>query len=1215
MGPVSLVLRVARALARHGGPVMIGVLALCAIVWFAGPRVGFPETPIRLYIIGGIVGVAALGLLVHWLLVRRRGRRMQSEMAAQQDPKAAEREADLQALREKMDEAVAALKTSELGGSHRGAAALYALPWYMIIGPSAAGKSTLLCNSGLHFPYANAEDLHLRGFGGTRNCDWWFSDQAVILDTAGRYTTEEDDREEWFTFLHLLRRHRGRMPLNGVLVAISVSDLLTADSAALERHVKIIRERIDELIRELALVFPVYLVFTKCDLIKGFEAYFGDLSDAERDQVWGAYLLDAADDGAAVEERFNERMEALRGRLCELRLRKLSMERNLARKGELYDFPSQFLAASETLGEFVRLLFRGNPYQETPMLAGVYLASSTQGGTPLQRALGGLRQAFGHAAGASAGQGERRPFFIKRLFTDVIFQLPGVVRRNRRRLLWGRWFKGAAVAASLAVIGVTLAGLSGAYGANALLLTEGEARVAAVRSAALNSVSDLAGYTALEGLLEYYENLRARERDRPWTLRYGVYTAAELIPGIEAVLFRALGRRFRDPVLTALEYRLEDLSRQWKSAEPEAQEAMREEYHTSLRDYLVAAEFTNRLDVERTAPLMADLWARHLGLADYGQGYADVRKRAPRLDGLVRFYLDRAGQEPAVRRWPVRAGLVQQARKHLITPPSADRLYARIRHGGEGELGSRALGDLLTGENRGLVTAEVRLKGFYTARGWYEFTRGAIEEAITTASSGDWVLAAPLNGAGGEAVVPDSAEVIDEALAAELRDGIRARYFADYVDHWLTFLGSVRPEPYASLEEAAPKLLRSARSYGPIGELMQVAARNVNLYESPAPDLGLEPGNSVDPRSRVPELQAPFADLRRFANPGENKSTSDLVHQYLLLLTELKNATARLSASADLARDAERYAAQVLSSNGSDSELYRAWVSTGSLLNGTGAATRQALEPLLTQPISDLWRSIVVLAREQIQSRWRAVVIGAYQERLRGRFPFAADGADASLDDVSAFFRPDDGILWGFVNDRLGPYLERTREGWRGRSWLGVRPGFTPSFLGGLEAAQAITDALFRDGGSRPEVVFHLYPLPAAGLSEIVLESNGQSYRYRNGPQEWRRFQWPGDLQRIGALVAGTISRGNARAELEASGPWGLFHLLRDAEITSQTSTIFKLEWQLTVGSRAPVPVRFMVRAGRQDSLFGGSLMSGFALPGSLFAGVFDPLRAVAEVR
>lgn len=1206
MDGVSLLMRGARALARRGGPVVVGLLAVCALIWFAGPRLGLADTTLRLMIVGGVLVCGALVLLVRWLIVRRRGRQLQSEMAAQQDPKAAERAAEIVALREKMDEAVSSLKTSELGGGHRGAAALYALPWYMIIGPSAAGKSTLLCNSGLHFPYTDSDQLHLRGYGGTRNCDWWFSDQAVLLDTAGRYTTEEDDREEWLTFLRMLRRHRRRMPVNGVLVAISVSELLTADSATLERHVKIIRERIDELMRELGLVFPVYLVFTKCDLIHGFDAYFGDLSDSEREQVWGTYLLDDLDtDGVPEEERFAERMQGLYRRLCELRLRKLSMQRNPTRKAEMFDFPSQFLTASETLGEFVRLLFRRNPYQETPLLAGVYFTSSTQEGTPLQRAVGGLRQAFGLAPQAGSGCArEARPYFVKRLFTDVIFQLPGAVRRNRRRLLWGRWAKGAAVAASLAAIGLTLIALSGAYTANALRLGEGKERAAAVVSS-LDSGDSQATLEALEALYAFREELVAREGGQPLIFGFGIHTAGDLLPGLERTLFRALGRAFRDPSLRALEYRLENLARQWQSLEPEARESLREDYYAALRTYLVVTALPNRLDVERAAPVLADVWARQAGLAAEGERYADVRRQAPYLPDLVRFYLARMDNEPAQRRWRPREALVAQAREQLVTPPDAERLYARIRHRGLGELGNLTVNDLLTGENTRLLTGEARIEVFYSAKGWYRFTRAAIDEVIAAASRGDWVLTAPVTGqqeaAAAASPSADRAE-IDAELAAELEAGIRRRYFTDYAEHWLRFLAEVRPVRYASLDEAASVLLRYARSDGPIGELMQATARNINLFEQAPPGASGRLPDDLSARARVPELETPFADLRRFANPSENKSTSDLVNQYLLLLTELKNATEQLAASADLARDAEQYAARVLSGGGSDSELYRAWVSTASLLNGTGATTQEAIKPLLTEPVANLWRRVVTLARGEIEARWRTEVVGAYRERLQGQFPFAGDGPDAAIEDVGAFFRPRRGILWSFVGDALSPYLEPTADGWRQRSWLGVRPGFSREFLDSLQAARSITQALFRDGGGEPTVVFHLYPLPTSGLSEILLESNGESYRYRNGPQQWRRFQWPGDQQRIGARVAGTISRGAARAELEAAGPWGVFHLFRDAELDARSRTVFRAQWQLRVGSRDPVPVRFMVRSDQDHQLFGGDLLRGFAPPRSLFA-------------
>ena len=95
----------------------------------------------------------------------------------------------------------------------------------MIIGPPGCGKTTALVNSGLQFPLADQFGMKaIQGVGGTRNCDWWFTNEAVLLDTAGRYTTQDSyqevDSAAWQGFLELLKKHRRRRPINGVLVAV-----------------------------------------------------------------------------------------------------------------------------------------------------------------------------------------------------------------------------------------------------------------------------------------------------------------------------------------------------------------------------------------------------------------------------------------------------------------------------------------------------------------------------------------------------------------------------------------------------------------------------------------------------------------------------------------------------------------------------------------------------------------------------------------------------------------------------------------------------------------------------------------------------------------------------------------------------------------------------------------------------------------------------------
>ncbi|NYS39737.1 hypothetical protein F2S88_01425 [Pseudomonas syringae pv. actinidiae] len=165
--------------------------------------------------------------------------------------------------------------------------ALYALPWYLVIGQPASGKSTMLYQSGLNFPYAEREGARVAGLGGTRNCDWFFSSEAVLLDTAGRYMDNQEEAGKWRAFLSLLRQHRQRRPLNGLIVAVSIEDILKSTPDSLERLAKRLRERIQEAHDLLELRLPIYLVFTKCDLLPGFTHFYRQLDNQTRGEVMG----------------------------------------------------------------------------------------------------------------------------------------------------------------------------------------------------------------------------------------------------------------------------------------------------------------------------------------------------------------------------------------------------------------------------------------------------------------------------------------------------------------------------------------------------------------------------------------------------------------------------------------------------------------------------------------------------------------------------------------------------------------------------------------------------------------------------------------------------------------------------------------------------------------------------------------------------------------
>ena len=202
------------------------------------------------------------------------------------------------------------------------------------IGPPGSGKTTALVNSGLRFPMEQEVGRRaIKGVGGTRNCDWWFTDEAVFLDTAGRFTTQDSDANAdsagWAEFLKLLQKYRKRRPVNGVILTISAQDLMAQGHSSREAHVAAARRRLTELNKELNVKLPVYLMVTKCDLVAGFTEYFDDVAQEGRAQVWGVtfpYELTASGGAAAA---FPNEFDALMSRLNERDMRMLSTDRNI----------------------------------------------------------------------------------------------------------------------------------------------------------------------------------------------------------------------------------------------------------------------------------------------------------------------------------------------------------------------------------------------------------------------------------------------------------------------------------------------------------------------------------------------------------------------------------------------------------------------------------------------------------------------------------------------------------------------------------------------------------------------------------------------------------------------------------------------------------------------------------------------------------------------
>ncbi|MFS8066166.1 MAG: type VI secretion system membrane subunit TssM, partial [Byssovorax sp.] len=570
--------------------------ALIVAVAWGGWYILRPANPVNPEIISVWVPVAITALVVLvivGIIVFRRIRAARAARAlekaiaqqAQEQALAAkpERAAEIQELHRQFQQGIGALKASSLAGGKSGADALYALPWYVMVGPPGAGKTTALRHSGLVFPYLDPNGGGVRGVGGTRNCDWWFTNEAILLDTAGRYTTESDDHEEWMAFLGELLKFRSHKPINGVIIAVSISELLDVTEDQIQVTAKTVRARIEEMQNVLKMILPVYVIFTKADLVAGFTEFFGDLKKSERGQAWGSTFKlseDKREPGKLFDAEFDILVEHLHTR----GMKRMALERSREVKEKVYQFPLEFAAIKRNLSDFLAAAFAPavvEPVTETtkkekkdrkdkkslivaagapPILRGFYFSSGVQEGRPLDRVVGAMGRAFGLRGAVSeeaVEKGESKSFFLKNVFEGVIFPDQTLASRTAAELARVRTQRVLAAAAALVLALLFLIPSAISYAKNQKLVTE-TAKVAKEAEEAdwRGPGPAVEKVDKLDNLRNHAQNLDQLKQDPPVDHTFLMFQADKLFEPTKQYYASSLREGFVHPTREALEKRL-----------------------------------------------------------------------------------------------------------------------------------------------------------------------------------------------------------------------------------------------------------------------------------------------------------------------------------------------------------------------------------------------------------------------------------------------------------------------------------------------------------------------------------------------------------------------------------------------------------------------------------------------------------------------------------
>ena len=1130
---------------------LIALTILSLIIWFAGPYVAFADHQPFASVIGRLVAILvlvviwALWLQLSMLRSQRSQRAFAGAVAAQSDAPAVAggahgESADARSLRERFAEAM-----ETLGKSGRGGSGLYDLPWYVIIGPPGSGKTTALINSGLHFPLSQKFGAGaLRGVGGTRNCDWWFTDEAVLIDTAGRYTTQDSDAiadgAAWAEFLRLLRRYRRRRPINGVLVAISASDLMLLDERGRAEHVAAVRRRLEELNRELHIRLPAYLLITKCDLVAGFIEFFDDLPREGRAQVWGTTFPIEQSERGGVAGAFDAEFDALLLRLNARLLPRVESERDPKRRAAILAFPQQFAALKGPLQGFLGEAFSQTSYDTPVLLRGVYFTSGTQESTPIDRMMGAIARSFGLeerlvAAPAAGG----RSYFIERLLKEVVVGEAGLAGLNRRlevklRLLHYAGYAGCALLLLLGTLLLLHSDRANRRYLDEVMASEQEYEQTPAPPGPVSGAGIADLLPRLAALRNVVDTADRYQEHRPLGMRWGLYQGN----GVSEAAHDAYLRTLAASVLPAL---AEQLRADLANAASDPERA-----YETLKAYLMLGD-PRRLDPQQLSFMAAVQWRRLLPQPNQ----AEVRDE-------LQQHLDALLSDPShVRAFDIDADLVARVRDALKQASVPALMYGRLKLAYAADHKRDWHPDVILGADKVFVRKSGAPLGdpvpaLYTKAVFDEYQRTGKVGLLRQFADDRWVFGDAMPSLEGMAGVTQQVSDL---------------YEADYIRAWDALLADVRVRGTTGGPDLSNLLLLLSSPASPLKAFYQGVDKQTNLLaKEDNPALAKADAAAGALSSKASQLSQMFgSDSGSPADQPGAKVTQHFESYHKLVdasggaapIDQLTTALGKAQQQLDRANQGGGGTVGDLA-NAGQSDAFRDLQAQATLLP-------PALADMLGQLGERSSGLVKDQAKDELTRRYEEQVLRACRQVVQGRYPFdPASTADVPLADFGRVFGYG-GVYDSFFKDTLQPLVDTASTPWRWREGAGAATSI-PGILERFQAAAAIRDAFFKAGSQQSEVHFTLTPdYLDASVTRFVLELDGQNFEYSHGPARPTVMNWPGNPP--GEAVITFEGGGGPGQNLPFEGPWAWFRLLGRAQLQPASDVHYRVTF--LVGGRS----------------------------------------------
>lgn len=316
------------------------------------------------------------------------------------------------------------------------------LPLVIIIGEEGAGKSTFINYSNIEYPLSDSLQSYKKFHQSTSNFYLYVSKNGALLDTEGNYFSQEkffvpsssdelpeDDLEKnkeflikkniWKNFLHFLNKRFFYSKLNGIVLVVDTRLFLSNSKEYSTDIIRYLVKRVNDCENSLNLQFPIYVVFSKIDLLEGMREFFEIFNEKIADKVLGISF-----NGKPNADTLDRDFKQLSQSLFLNFINKNHFIYSIEDKNKTYLFLKQLDNLFALTKNFLLEVQNENSFKNNSSLRGVYFVSAFQENIPRNFLLDSVCEKYDikKALAKINPLHNKKSYFVKSLLEDIIFK-------------------------------------------------------------------------------------------------------------------------------------------------------------------------------------------------------------------------------------------------------------------------------------------------------------------------------------------------------------------------------------------------------------------------------------------------------------------------------------------------------------------------------------------------------------------------------------------------------------------------------------------------------------------------------------------------------------------------------------------------------------------------------------------------------------------------